>query len=482
MSETTIIRDAAWIVAWDAANQCHAYLRNADVVFTGNTIMHVGPGYVGAVDVEVDGRERLVIPGLVNIHAHPSGEPLRKGITDETRSPGFHHSSLYEFLTVFDNDAEGRLASLQVALSELLMSGCTTVTDLSLPYDGWLDTLGASGMRAVVAPGFRDARWQTRDGHTLEYQWDEGAGREAFTHARHTIDLAEQHSCGRLSGMVYPAQIDTCSPQTLRDAYDFAEERNLPWQTHAAQSMTEFHEMHRRHGKTPIRFMHDTGVLGRRTIIGHGIFLDHHPWLHWTTREDLSLLADNGVNVAHCPTVFARRGITLRTFGEYLRRGVNLGMGTDTYPHNFIEEMRAAAYYARVIAESVDDLITSDVFNAATLGGARALGRDDIGRLAPGCRADLVLVDIGDASMMPLREPLRSLIYVAADRAVRDVYVDGRQVVADGKVLTMDYAAASEVLQAAQRRSLARTADLDWAGRDADAMSPMVLPRMPESR
>jgi 5-methylthioadenosine/S-adenosylhomocysteine deaminase len=479
MSQTTVIRAAAWMVVWDETNRRHAYLRDADVAFTGNTIVHVGHGYDGAADVEVDGRERLVMPGLVNIHAHPSGEPLRKGITDETRSPGFHHSSLYEFLTVFDNDAEGRLASLQVALSELLMSGCTTVTDLSLAYEGWLDTLGASGMRVVVAPGFRDARWRTRDGHTLEYQWDEGAGREGFADARHIIDLAEQHSCGRLSGMVYPAQIDTCSPQTLRDAYDYAGERNLPWQIHAAQSVTEFHEMQRRHGKTPIRFMHDTGVLGERTIIGHGIFLDHHPWLHWTTRGDLSLLADNGVSVAHCPTVFARRGITLHTFGEYARRGINLGIGTDTYPHNFIEEMRAAAYYARVIAESVDDLNTSDVFNAATLGGARALGRDDIGRIASGCRADMVLVDIGDPSMMPLREPLRSLIYVAADRAVRDVYVDGRQVVADGKVLTMDYAAASAALQQAQSRSLARTADLDWAGRDADTMSPMVLPRMP---
>jgi cytosine/adenosine deaminase-related metal-dependent hydrolase len=337
-------------------------------------------------------------------------------------------------------------------------------------------------MRAVVAPGFRDARWLTRDGHTLEYQWDEGAGREAFALARHTIERAEQHSSGRLSGMVYPAQIDTCSPQTLRDAYDYAEERDLPWQTHAAQSVTEFQEMQRRHGKSPIQFMRDTGVLGERTIIGHAIFLDHHPWLHWTTRDDLALLADNAVNVAHCPTVFARRGITLHTFGGYLKSGVNMGMGTDTYPHNFIEEMRAAAYYARVIAESVDDLNTSDVFDAATVGGARALRRDDIGRLAPGCRADVVLVDITDPSMMPLREPLRSLIYVAADRAVREVYVDGRQVVAEGRVLTMDYPAASAQLQAAQARSVARTRDLDWAGRSAEEMAPMVLPTMTRER
>ena len=477
MNETTAIRDCAWIVAWDDTEKCHAYLRDADVVFSGDTIVHVGSHYDGDVDVEVDGRERLVMPGLVNIHAHPSSEPLRKGITDETRSPGFHHSSLYEFLTVFDNDADGRLASLQVALSELLMSGCTTVTDLSTPYDGWLDALASSGMRAVVAPGFRDARWLTRDGHSLSYEWDEVAGREAFERARDIVDRATRHPSGRLSGMVYPAQVDTCAPQTLRDAFDYACERDLPWQTHAAQSVAEFHEIERRHGKTPVRFMHDLGVLGERSIVAHGIFLDHHPWLHWTSREDLSLLADNRVSIAHCPTVFARRGITMRTFGDYLRRGINLGMGTDTYPHNFIEEMRAAAYFARVVAGSVDDLETRDVFEAATVGGARALGRADLGRLAPGCRADIVLVDIGAPSMMPLREPLRSLVYVAADRAVRDVYVDGRHLVADARVLTMDYRAASGALEDAQKRSLSRTQQLDWAGRSADEMAPMVLPR-----
>ena len=131
MTGTRVVRDADWLVAYDAARAGHVYLRNADLAFTGTTITYVGPRYEGEAAVEIDGRERLVMPGLVNIHSHPSTEPLRKGITDETLSPGFHHSSLYEFLTVFDNDAEGRVASLEVALAELLLSGCTTVTDLS---------------------------------------------------------------------------------------------------------------------------------------------------------------------------------------------------------------------------------------------------------------------------------------------------------------------------------------------------------------
>src|SRR5215831_17072761 len=135
-------------------------------------------------------------------------------------------------------------------------------------------------------PMYRDARWFTKNGYRLDYAWDRKAGSEGFERARRLIDLANQHPCGRLSGMLCPAQIDTCSPELIRDAYDYAIERRLPLQIHAAQSVNEFHEMFRRHGRTPIDWLHSIGALGRHTIIGHGIFLDHHPWLHWPTRGD----------------------------------------------------------------------------------------------------------------------------------------------------------------------------------------------------
>jgi cytosine/adenosine deaminase-related metal-dependent hydrolase len=476
MTDTTVIRNAAWVVAWDDERQGHVYRRDIDVAFTGKDIAFIGAGYQGPAEVEIDGRERMVMPGLVNIHTHPTSEPLRKGITDETLSPGFWHSSLYEYLTVFTGDEGGALAAIQVALAELLMSGVTTVANLSMPFDGWLDALGDSGIRAVAAPMFRDARWFTRNGHELEYDWDETAGREKFEAAQRLIDRANQHPSGRISGMVCPAQIDTCSADLIRDAYDYATERGLPFQIHAAQSVTEFHEMQRRHGKTPIQWLHDIGGLGRNSIIGHGIFLDHHPWLHWTTAGDMDLLRDSGATVAHCPTVFMRRGIAMNTFGDYVRHGINLGIGTDTYPHNFLEEMRNAFTVARAVAGSVADLTTLDVFNAATIGGAHALMRDDIGRLKVGAKADLVLVDVRDPAMMPLREPLRSLLYVAADRAVRDVYVDGERVVEGGRPVNIDYQAASQAAQEAQQRSLEKIPDLDWAGRTADELAPMVLP------
>lgn len=474
-AKTTHIRKAAWVVAWDAKAKSHVYLQDADVVFRGHDIVQVGGTYDGPADTVIDGSKRMVMPGLVNIHTHPTSEPLRKGITDETISPGFWHSSLYEFLTVFETDPAGAKACMQVALAELLMSGVTTVADLSVPFDGWLDTLADSGIRACIAPMFRDARWYTEDGHLLKYEWNQDNGRKAFDKAQGLIELARQHPSGRLMAMVCPSQVDTCTPELIRDAHDLAKAKNLPFQIHASQSVVEFHEITRRTGLTPIQWLHSIGALDDHSIIGHCIFIDEHPWLHWTTKTDLSILKETGTTVAHCPTVFVRRGITLRSFGDYRTRGINVGIGTDTFPHNFLEEMRNAMHFSRITDGTVPTAMTADVFEAATLSGAKALRRDDIGRLAPGAKADMVLVDVEAPSMRPLRDPLRSLIHVAAERAVRDVYVDGELVVKDGKCLTIDLEAASAALEEAQGRSLKGVPKHDWKKRSADELAPMAL-------
>jgi cytosine/adenosine deaminase-related metal-dependent hydrolase len=221
----------------------------------GGTITAIGNVPASPQADEIDGSGFIVLPGFVDIHAHPSSEPMLKGLTDEVGSRQLYMSSLYEYLPLFENDDEGRRASNEVALCELLQSGVTTVCDLSSERDGWLDTLGESGIRAYAAPGFRSGRWYTTNGHEVRYEWNEKAGSDGLDGALRLIDRARQHPSGRLSGMVYPAQVDTCTEELLRDAAAAARERGLPLQIHAAQSVVEFHEIMRRHGKTPIEFL-----------------------------------------------------------------------------------------------------------------------------------------------------------------------------------------------------------------------------------
>ncbi len=476
---TTCIRNAAWIVAWDASAGCHAYLRDADVVFTGDTIDFVGRHWAGVADTEVDGRERLVIPGLVDIHSHPSTEPFFRGLREEHGVPQMWMSGLYERGQAYrPQTAADRNAAKTVAYSEMLLTGVTTVADLSGPDEGWIDLAAASGLRVFLAPGYASARWKLEGEWKLGYAWDEAGGRRGFEAALGLIAAARGHASGRLSGIVFPAQIDTCTADLLADSHAAAVSLGVPFTTHCAQSVNEFNEMVNRTGLTPIQWAQRIGVLSPSTILGHAIFTDEHSWVRWHTRRDVAILAETGTSVAHCPSPFARYGHMLEDFGRYGRAGINMGFGTDVAPHNLVEEMRLAAILARIAARDIETTSTAALFHAATVGGATALGRTDIGRVAVGAKADLVLVDLRNPFMRPARDPLRSLVYTAADRAIRDVYVAGSAVVRDGGIVTMDHEAALEALAEAQARMMADTPGHDFRGRTAAEITPLSLPVM----
>jgi cytosine/adenosine deaminase-related metal-dependent hydrolase len=465
---TTVVRGLDWIIAWDGAR--HGYRRGGDLVWQGDRLVQVGGRWEGA-GTEIDGAGLLAMPGLVNIHCHPAQSPIFKGFVEEFGNPRLFYSSRHAFRQSFIPDAEAQVASARWGLAEMLACGTTSIVDLSHAYPGWLDMLAQSGLRAWAAPMFRSARWWTDTGQQTRYDWAPDLGAAAFEEARAVMDAAEAHPSGRLSAMVSPAQVDTCTPELLVAAAELARATSRPLHTHAAQSYAEFQGMTRLHDCTPVEWLHRLGFLGPTTVLGHAVFTDEHPWLHWPTRRDLGLLAASGTTIAHCPTVFARDGTMLHDVGAYMDAGVRVAMGTDTHPQNLFEEMRLAELLARCAAGPRHSCSTARLFEACTIGAARLLGRDDIGRLAPGAKADVVLCDLARPDMQPLRDPLRSLVHSAAGRCVRDVFVDGRAVVADGRVLTIDRDAAAAGLQAAQDRLGAAIADLD-------AIAPRALPML----
>jgi 5-methylthioadenosine/S-adenosylhomocysteine deaminase len=478
------IKNARWVVAWNAHLKQHYFRNDLDVVFDGNRLVHIDPDYVGKADETIDGASFCVMPGMVNVHTHLQSESIGRGLIEELGNPALYMTGILDEKSVFvtsglTDQAGGAPAQLRAnkastesAITELLRSGATTVTDLAVAYDGWLDILAGTGIRAIAAPMYRDAKWTVPTGHRLDYAWDLEKGRRDFAAALGVVEQAECHPSGRLSGMIAPMQVDTCSPELLRDSLAAARQRGLKMTVHCSQHIPEFQEMVRRHGVTPVQWLHAEGLLGPDTLLGHAIFLDHHSLVQWWTRRDLDLLAETGTSVAHCPVVFSRYGQMMEDVGSYIRKGVNVAFGTDTEPQNMAEEVRMASTMGRAAAKSVRGVWLSELFHAATIGGATALGRDDLGRLAVGAKADLVMLDLDAPGMRPVRDPLRSFFFSAADRAVAHVFVDGRQVVKDGTVLTIDRAGLSQPLQESQEAFVRNAPYVDFRGRTADEISP----------
>ena len=474
---TTLIKDAAWAVAWDGASKKHVYRRNVDVAFSGDTLTYLNVDFPSEADTVVDGSDLMVIPGLVDIHSHPQLEPSYRGLREEHGVPNMYMTGLFERSGAFGpTDDAAREAAFEVAACELLLSGVTSVCDIGDIWPGWIDLFARSGLRGFLAPGFASARWKLENDHVLGFEWNEERGRQGFEAALGLIDQLPKHPSGRLSGVLAPMQIENCSTALLKDSFAAARDRDLPFTVHISQSVNEVQEMVRRHGKTSIQWAAEIGILAPGTILGHAIFPDTHSWIRWWTKTDIGLLGDSGCAVAHCPTPFARYGHIMESFGDYVRAGVTMGLGTDTTPHNMFEEIRKAMTFARIASRDIKNVSTAMMFHAATVGGADALMRDDLGRLAVGMKADLVLVDLANPWMMPARDPLRSLIFHAADRAVKDVYIAGQKVVGDGKVLTIDRTDAAQRLTEAQARMMAEAPNCDYLHRTAEEISPLSLP------
>jgi cytosine/adenosine deaminase-related metal-dependent hydrolase len=153
-----------------------------------------------------------------------------------------------------------------------------------------------------------------------------------------------------------------------------------------------------------------------------------------------------------------------------------MSLGTDTNPQSVIEAMRWAAVVSKIVERNTEATTAAHVFDAATLGGARALGRDDLGRIAPGAKADLVLWKGASWGMTPLRDPVKNIVYNATAEDVDRVWVDGRLVVDGGRVRAADERAILAALQAGGDRMWPRMQQFDWAGRDADVLSPQTYP------
>jgi cytosine/adenosine deaminase-related metal-dependent hydrolase len=262
----TCIRNCDWAIIWDEELNRHRYVHSVDVVFSGNEITHTGSHYTGPVDKEISGSGLMAMPGLINIHSHPSLEPSYKGIREEHGVPEMYMSGLYERCATLMPDQEGQKACTELAYCEMLLSGVTSIADLSFDYPGWKELAERSGLRVWMAPWFSSSSWYVDNRHEVKFNWDEAAGWKAFEKSLALIDSLKEDPTSKLSGMVYPAQIDTCTEDLLKASITAATERGITFTTHAAQSVMEFNIMVQRHGKTPIQWADEIGI-DRKSVV-----------------------------------------------------------------------------------------------------------------------------------------------------------------------------------------------------------------------
>ena len=360
----------------------------------------------------------LVIPGLIQAHVHLC-QTLFRGLADDLR--------LEDWLIRRIWPLEAAHTEATVYASALL-GGTTAILDMETVRHtaAAFRALERIGIRATVGKCLMDAHPEGAPIDLVESTDDALA--DAVALAQHWHGAA----AGRLRVCFAPRFVPSCSGPLLRAASDLAERFDAQLHTHAAETIVERETVLRTTGLEEIAYLDSVGIAGRRAALAHCVWIDAH---------EMDRLARQGTTVVHCPSSNLKLASGVAKIPELLAAGCRVAIGADGAPCNngldAFAEMRLAALIQKPRL-GADALPAAQVLELATLGGARALGlEDEIGRIAPGRRADLVVLDLSQPHLHPfLGDPVSLIVYSARASDVRDVFVDGRPVVLGHELLT----------------------------------------------
>ena len=424
----------------------------ADILIEGAEITQVGPDLADTAPDAVRGADvleaagRLVVPGLVNAHYH-SHDTLCRGMFEELPLEMW---LLYTMPMGANRSLEEVRARTLVGALESLRCGITTVQDmlgLIPPDDAYVDVVLAAyeeaGIRVVFSPMVYDipATAMVRDPGMLPPETRAMLGDQA-PDARFQLDFIETQlrrhpPQDRLHWAVAPFAPQRCTPELLRGCGDFAARHDLQIYTHVYETRGQVliaRDRYADHGGSLIAYLDDTGLLGPRLNIVHSV---------WIGRGEMDRMAeaDSGIVLNHLSNMKLKSGIApvcdLREAGVRLALGCDNCSGSDV--QNQFQAMKMFCLIAAVSDPEPGPPLAHEALRHATLGGARSAGLDGrLGAIRPGFKADLMLIDLDDAAYLPFNSAARQLVYSETGRGIETVVVDGRIVMRDRKMLTVD--------------------------------------------
>lgn len=442
MSTPRIGLKATCVVGFDG--QRHVLWRDGEVVIEGSRVRFVGRGFPGPVDQWIDYGNALISPGLIDLDALGDLDSTVLCLDNgDERAMGRMWSQ--EYLERGPRESyrfDEEIFKYRYAFTQLIRNGITTAMPItSMYYREWAETYdefaavadvaAELGLRTYLGPCYMSGMQFWRADGSLAEHWNEARGHSGLdTAERFFRDFDGAHG-GLIRGALLPDRIQTCTPALLQRTAALSRELDAPVRLHCCQGTGEVARVQQLRGKAPLAWLEEMGLLGPRTVLPHGIYIEGD--------DDLARLADSGTSLIHCPVVFARDGEALDSFGRYRARGINFALGTDTWPADLLDNMRQGLNIARIKAGGSQGTSALDFYNAATLGGAKALGRDDLGRLAPGAKADIAVFSLDGLHLGPLFDPLKNLILAGRGDDCIASWIDGRLVMENGQVNGVDY-------------------------------------------
>ena len=392
------------------------------LLFEHDTIIAAGPMKELTEEIlagasQIDGKQGILMPGMVNLHTHMGMIPFR-GLGDDCKD------RLRVFLIPMENkamDEEMVYLSTRYAAGEMLLSGVTSVLDMYYYEEEAARAMDEMGIRGIAGQTVMD-----------EGACDFSDPYEAISYGERLIKKYQSHP--RISACIAPHGTSTCSSEVLKAAYSIDSSYEVPFTLHTAEMDYEMDFFEKEYSMTPAEYLDSIGVLGKDTLAAHCIHM---------TGKDLDLFKERGARVAHCigSNTKAAKGVAPVT--EMLKRNIPVGLGTDGPASgntlDILTQMKLCADFHKNETKDRSAFPAEIIVSLATIEGARAMGLHLVtGSLEPGKQADLVLIETQSANMFPVYDPYSALVYSANPSNVEAVFVAGECLVKDKKLVKTD--------------------------------------------
>ena len=392
-------------------------VRKTCIYIEGNRIAAVGEKPEGfREDKVIDGQDRLVIPGLINCHTH-SYMAFMRNVADDLSFMDWLFGTIDPIEQQMTDEDTYWGACL--AIIEMIKSGTTCFNDMQMNIHQTTRAVKESGMRAVISRGLIGS------GH------DE-AGQMRLRQAYEERDAAKE--CDRLSFMLGPHAPYTCDDGFMRVVSEEAKKNGMRIHVHLSESVSEIEQIREKYGLTPIEMADRNGLFDVPAIAAHCVQV---------TDEDIAILKGKKVSVVTNPASNMKLGNGFAPIGKMVEMGVNVCLGTDGAASNnslnMFRELGLLTLIHKGVNKTPQCISAREGFRIATLNGAKALGlEEETGSIEAGKKADLAILDLNTPSLTPRNNLIAGLSYSANGSEVETVIIDGKIVMENRKVLTMD--------------------------------------------